>query len=114
MSDQSKKNQKPTPSPWLLTGIMNPEEIAKMLTETTGADPEEARQSVQLFLEVMDEKLRNGYTIKLPYGTFYPVFGKRDPITGDGEMTVEFVPAPEVLEAREELCMERLNNPVMN
>ncbi|HLP04815.1 MAG TPA: HU family DNA-binding protein [Paludibacter sp.] len=113
MAEQT-ENNKPNISPWLLTGKMASEDIVEMLVELEGLDRETAHEAVHLFLEIMHEKLRKGYKVNLPYGSFYPVFGKRDPITGEAEMTVEFEPKPEILEIRKAHYMERLNNPVLN
>ncbi len=77
--------------------------------ENSALDRKKVEESIRLFFEVMEEKLRQGYSSTLAYGTFKPLFGQPDPITSERSFTVDFVPTKEMLMLIEEKRLERLN-----
>lgn len=114
MSDQNFSKQKLTVPPWLLTGVVSLNDMIDLLMENSTQDRKLVEESIRLFFEVMEEKLRAGYSITLPSGTFKPQFGGVDSVTGEAEFSVEFVPTKETLSLIEKKRLERLDHFSLN
>jgi hypothetical protein len=114
MSDQNFAKQKLTVPPWLLSGVITLADMIDMIVEKGDMKREVVEESIRLFFEVMEEKLKQGYSINLSFGTFVPSFGEPDPITGEAKLSVEFVPTKETLSLIEKKRLERLNHFSLN
>ena len=114
MSDQNFSNPKLSVPPWLLTGVVSLNDMIDILMENSTQDRKLVEESIRLFFEVMEEKLKAGYSITLPSGTFKPKFGKLDSITGKADFAVEFIPTKETLSLIEKRRLERLNYVLLN
>ena len=114
MSDQNFAKQKLTVPPWLLSGVITLADMIDMIVEKGDMKREVVEESIRLFFEVMEEKLKQGYSINLSFGTFVPIFGELDPITGEAKLSVEFVPTKETLSLIEKKRIERLNHFSLN
>jgi len=114
MSDQNFSKSKLSVPPWLLTGVVSLNDMIDLLMENSTQDRKLVEESIRLFFEVMEEKLKAGYSITLPSGTFKPQFGAIDSITGEAEFTVEFIPTKETLSLIEKKRIERLNRFSLN
>ena len=114
MSDQNFSNPKLSVPPWLLTGVVSLNDMIDILMENSTQDRKLVEESIRLFFEVMEEKLKAGYSITLPSGTFKPRFGKVNSTTGEVEFSVEFVPTKETLLLIEKKRIERLNHISLN
>lgn len=114
MNELNSKNQKPNVPPWLLTGEKSLIDLIDMFIENSPQQREVVMESIRLFFEIMHEKLKEGHSISLSFGTFIPQFGEMNPITGEEELTVQFVPSKEMLLLIEKKRLERLNNFPLN
>ena len=114
MSDQNFSNPKLSVPPWLLTGVVSLNDMIDLLMENSTQDRQLVEESIRLLFEVMEEKLRAGYSITLPSGTFKPRFGELDSVVGKAEFTVEFIPTKETLLLIEKKRIERLSHFSLN
>lgn len=114
MNELNPKNQNPNIPPWLLTGEKLLIDLIDMFIENSPQRREVVMESIHLFFEIIHEKLKDGHSISLSFGTFIPQFGEIDPITGEAELTVQFVPTKEMLLLLEKKRLERLNNFPLN
>ena len=114
MSEKNFSSPKLSVPPWLLTGVISLADMIDMIVEKGDMKREVVEESIRLFFDVMEEKLKNGYTINLSFGTFVPSFGAPDPITGEAKLSVEFVPTKETLLLIEKKRIERLNHFSLN
>ena len=113
MNEDSKKNEFKCP-PWLLTGVVDWMDMVDTLVEKTKIDRGEMIKTINLFFEEMAKKLRQGHSINLSIGIFHPHFGPIDPITGEQEMQVEFIPSQKMLKKIQEERIKRLNDALLN
>ena len=67
------------------------------IAERTKLDKDKVTEVLILTFEVMEEMLRKGSSVNWSLGTFRPHFAEPDPITGEQEMKVEFIPSPKFL-----------------
>jgi nucleoid DNA-binding protein len=109
-----KDNEKPKIPDWLSTGVMSLNDIIDIIIANSNYDPETVKAAMMQFQKVLYEKLKEGYSIKSSFGTFYPHFDQMDPITGEKILSVEFVPTDEMLKKIEARKLERLNNISLN
>ena len=113
MNEDSKNNEFKCPS-WLLTGTISWSDLIDGIAERTKLDRDKVTEVLRLTFEVMEEMLRKGSSVNLSLGTFRPHFGEPDPITGEREMKVEFIPSPKFLKAIAAAKLNRLNRISLN
>ena len=114
MNNQNPTNHQVSVPPWLLTGVVSLSDMIEILMEGSTQYRKLVEETIRLFFEVMEEKLKAGYCITLPSGTFKPRFGKVDSTTGEAEFSVEFIPTKETLLLIEKKRIERLNHFSLN
>jgi len=113
MSEDSKNNEFKCPS-WLLTGTISWSDLIDGIAERTKLDQDKVTEVLRLTFEAVEKILRKGSSVNLPFGTFQPHFGEPDPITGEREMKVEFIPSPKFLKAIAAAKLNRLNRISLN
>lgn len=109
-----KDNHKPEVPLWLLTDAMSLNDIIDIIIENSDYTPRVVKEAMMEFQKALYDKLKEGYSVKSSFGTFYPHFGELDAITGEREFSVEFVPTKEMLRKIEARKMQRLNNISLN
>ena len=113
MNEDSKNNEFKCPS-WLLTGTVSWSDLIDGIAERTKLDKNKVTEVLRLTFEVVEKILRKDSSVNLPFGTFRPHFGEPDPITGEQEMKVEFIPSPKFLKAIAAAKLNRLNRISLN
>jgi predicted transcriptional regulator len=114
MKKENDNNRKPEIPPWLLSGIMSLNDIIDIIIQNSNYDPQTVKVAMLEFQKVLYGKLKEGYSVKSTFGTFYPHFDEVNPITGNKEFKVEFVPTKEMLIKIEDRKQQRLNNISLN
>jgi len=84
------------------------------IAERTKLDKDKVTEVLILTFEVMEEMLRKGSSVNLSLGTFRPHFGEPNPITGEQEMKVEFIPSPKFLKTIAAAKLNQLNRISLN
>jgi predicted transcriptional regulator len=110
MKKDNENNEKPEIPLWLLTEVMSLNDIIDIIIDNSTYTPNVVKEAMMEFQKVLYEKLKEGYTVKSSFGTFYPHFGELNSITGKREFSVEFVPTKEMLRKIEVRKMQRLVN----
>lgn len=114
MKKDKEENKKPEIPLWLLTDAMSLDDIIDIISENSTSTPRVVKEAMIEFQRVLYKKLKDGYSVKSSFGTFYPHFGELDAITGQREFSVEFVPTEEMLRKIEARKMKRLERISLN
>ncbi|HEY5590194.1 MAG TPA: DNA-binding domain-containing protein [Paludibacter sp.] len=114
MKENSDNNEKPDVPPWLLTGVISLNDIIDIIIENSNYERETVKEAMTAFQKVLYEQLKEGYSVKSAFGTFYPHFEELNPITGEKGFAVEFVPTKKMLKKIEERKLQRLNDISLN
>ncbi|MDD4991690.1 MAG: DNA-binding domain-containing protein [Paludibacter sp.] len=109
-----KDNEKPKVPEWLLTGVMSLNDIIDIIIANSNYDRETVKTAMIEFQKVLYERLKEGYSVKSAFGSFYPHFDQTDPVTGEKILAVEFVPTEDMLKKIEEQKILRLDNISLN
>ncbi|HEY6914044.1 MAG TPA: hypothetical protein VI413_05155 [Paludibacter sp.] len=114
MKKDNENNEKPEVPLWLMTEVMSLTDIIDIIIDNSAYTPKVVKEAMMEFQKVLYDKLKEGYSVKSSFGTFYPHFGELDAITGEREFSVEFVPTKEMLRKIEARKMQRLDNISLN
>jgi predicted transcriptional regulator len=109
-----KDNEEPKMPEWLLTGAMSLNDIIDIIVANSDYEPAVVRTAMIEFQKVLYERLKEGYSVKSAFGSFYPHFDETDPVTGEKILAVEFVPTEDMLKKIEEHKLQRLENISLN
>ena len=114
MKEDKEYDEKPEIPEWLLSGVMSVSDIIDIIIDNSNYDRDTVKEAMLKFQKTLYEKLKEGYSVKSTFGTFYPHFEKENPVTGNKEFSVEFVPTKEMLTKIEKRKLEKLNNISLN
>jgi len=109
-----KDNEKPKMPEWLFTGTMSLNDIIDIIIANSNYKPEVVRTAMIEFQKVLYERLKEGYSVKSAFGSFYPHFDETNPVTGEKILAVEFVPTKDMLRKIEARKLQRLDNISLN
>ncbi len=109
-----KESESPEIPAWLLSGVMSVSDIIDIIIDNSNYDRDTVKEAMMEFQKVLYEKLKEGYSVKSAFGTFYPHFEEMNPVTKTKEFTVEFVPTKKMLTKIEERKLQKLNNISLN
>lgn len=114
MKEDKENRESPEIPEWLLSGVLSVSDIIDIIIEDSNYDRDTVRKAMMKFQKTLYDKLKEGYSVKSSFGTFYPHFEELNPATGIKEFSVEFVPTKEMLIKIEKRKLEKLNNISLN